>query len=200
MVLVTGRHVDNCMADLVEAARRGDADAWATIVGQFSGLVWSIAHNCGLSPTDAADVSQTVWLRLASHLERIERPERVGAWLATTARRESFRVKKLSSRVTLSDDVEALPLPCSDDARSADAPALEHARDRTLWEAFATLPERDRMLLTLLTSDPPTPYREIAELLNMAIGSIGPTRARVLLLLRRRFEAMSESVGTALRH
>jgi hypothetical protein len=51
-------------------------------------------------------------------------------------------------------------------------------------------------LLTLLTSDPPTPYRDIAEALDMAIGSIGPTRARVLLVLRRRFEAMSESVGS----
>ena len=98
MVLAPGHHVDTCMADLVEAARQGDADSWAMLVEQFSGLVWSIAHNCGLGPADAADVSQTVWLRLASHLDRIERPERVGAWLATTARRESFRVKKLSSR------------------------------------------------------------------------------------------------------
>ena len=81
------------VADLVAAAIAGDASAWNEIVERFAGLVWAIARRHRLSAADAADVSQTTWLRLVEHLERIEKPERIGAWLTTTphATRRSAR-------------------------------------------------------------------------------------------------------------
>jgi hypothetical protein len=42
-----------------------------------------------------------------------------------------------------------------------------------------------RRLLALLVSDPPLPYVRIAEVLDVPVGSLGPTRARCLEKLRR---------------
>ena len=51
--------------------------------------------------------------------------------------------------------------------------------------AFARLAPQCRRLLALLVSDPPLPYVRIAEILDVPIGGLGPTRARCLEKLRR---------------
>jgi hypothetical protein len=58
-------------------------------------------------------------------------------------------------------------------------------RNAALRTAFAELPRSCQELLSLLMSDPPPGYAEISARLGMAIGSIGPTRARCLDRLRR---------------
>jgi RNA polymerase sigma factor (sigma-70 family) len=181
------------VAALVRGAATDDEQCWASLVDRFSGLVWSIARSFALGDADAADVSQTVWLRLAENLNRIEQPERVGAWLATTARRESMRVKRLAGRMVPVDDVETAGSDRQGDSPAADMPALVDLRDALVWRAFASLPERGRTLLLLLLADPPLSYHEISETLGMPIGSIGPTRARTLADLRVRVEALGIS-------
>jgi RNA polymerase sigma factor (sigma-70 family) len=86
------------LAELVGAASGGDQQAWEGLVHRFGGLVWSVARAHGLSAADAADVSQTAWLRLVEHLDRIRDPERVGTWLASTARHEALRVLRRAGR------------------------------------------------------------------------------------------------------
>jgi DNA-directed RNA polymerase specialized sigma24 family protein len=66
---------------------------------------------------------------------------------------------------------------------------LTTERDATLWRCIHALPERSRTLLTMLLTDPPTSYDQIATTLDMPIGSIGPTRSRLLATLRRNVEA-----------
>src|SRR5436309_1881414 len=83
---------DAAAAALVRAAAAGDHASWETLVDRFGGLVWAIARAHRLTSADAADVSQTTWLLLVEHLDRIRRPELVGSWLASTAHRECLRV------------------------------------------------------------------------------------------------------------
>jgi len=172
------------VARLVEAAASGDRSAWHALVERFAPTVWAIARGHRLGAADAADVSQTTWLRLVEHLHRIEQPERVGAWLATTARRESLRVLRLSGRqVPSGDDLELLP-----DLTAASSPEdrlVAEQRERVLTELVSNLPTRSQTLLRLLGADTPLSYREISEALDMPVGSIGPTRARALEQLKR---------------
>ena len=83
--------------DLAKAAAGGDEAAWRALVERFSGLIWSVTRAYRLGAADAADVFQTTWLRLAEHIGRLDHPEYVGAWLATTARRESLRAARASA-------------------------------------------------------------------------------------------------------
>ncbi len=182
-------------ADLVRAAARGDEDAWGQLVDRYSGLLWSIARGYGLDSADAADAVQTAWFRLVERLDTLHDPEHVGAWLATTTRRECLRLRHRTDRIILTDDERRL------DARDAepqpDAALLAGERDAALWRALNELEERCVALLRTLMSDPPPSYDEVSAALDMPVGSIGPRRARCLDRLRRRVQRDDVVVDTA---
>jgi RNA polymerase sigma factor (sigma-70 family) len=172
------------LAEVVRAASAGDRGAWEALVERFGGLVWSVARAHGLSGADAADVSQTAWLRLVEHLERIRDPERVGRWLASTARHEALRILQRAGRqIPVAEEGELEP--AEPVVETPEARLLAAERSGILWRAFAALPPRCQRLLRVLMTDPPPSYQETAEALGMPIGSIGPTRARCLDRLRR---------------
>src|SRR5262245_55737964 len=123
-------------ADLVRAAAAGDRAAWDQLVDRYSGLLWSITSAYRLGHSDAADVVQTTWLRLLENLERIRDPDRVSAWLATTARRECQRSLGRSRRVVPTEDQRELE-PATQERPTLEAIVLESERDQTLWAAFA---------------------------------------------------------------
>ena len=183
------------VGDLVRAAAAGDRRAWDELVDRYSRLLWSIAIAYRLGRADAADVVQTVWLRLVENLERLHDPDRVAAWLATTARRECQRALAQGRRMLPTDDDRRLE-PRDTLLPTPEAVALASERDRLLWLGFSELPERCQRLLRILLLDSPR-YEVVAAALDMPIGSIGPTRGRCLERLRRRLSAsgISADVG-----
>lgn len=169
------------LAQLVSAAAAGDASAWDGLVREFSGLVHSIARWHRLNDADAADAAQATWLLLFQHLDRINDPARIGAWVATTARRECLRVLRGTARyVALDDESEYVE---STEA-AADSGLLAAERDLALRRCLGRLRTTDQQLLTLLMADDEPGYAEISVTLAMPVGSIGPTRARALDRLR----------------
>ncbi|MGH8900625.1 MAG: RNA polymerase sigma factor [Egibacteraceae bacterium] len=175
------------MTELVRFAALGDEGAWEVIVTRYRGLLWHIARAYRLTDSEAADVVQTTWLRLVQHLECIRNPEAVGAWLVTTARRESLRALRLSSRERPTADANE-PEAADWYERDPEAQALTAEVNSVLWRCVDEMPARDRTLLRVLMADPPASYQEISAALNMPIGSIGPTRARCLQRLRHSVE------------
>ena len=174
-------------AHVVEGAVRGDLSCWERLVDRYWDMVWAVVRAHGLSGSDAADVVQTSWLRLIEHLPRVKDPDRIGGWLATTARRESVLTRRRLARCAPSDEIHVLVDEVGPDV---DAQLLRDERDAALWTGFRRLKPHDQMLLRLLTTDPVPSYAEIAAALDMPVGSIGPKRARALARLRR------ELVGT----
>lgn len=172
------------VARMIGRAAAGDEAAWNELINRYSRLLWAIAAQHRLNPADAADVFQTTWLRLVENVDRIADPERVSAWLATTARRECLRVIQVAARqVPVGDDFPELVAPATDPA----AELLRAERDAELRQAMSCLRERDEQLLLMLAADGAPGYTEIAETLGMPIGSIGPTRARGLDRVRREY-------------
>ena len=90
---------DGDLAEVVAAAVDGDPAAWTTLTQRFGNMVMAIARSCRLNDADVAEVHQMTWLRLVENIGRIEQRERIGAWLATTARRESLRIVRAKGRV-----------------------------------------------------------------------------------------------------
>ena len=85
-------HDGSSVGDLVARARNGDKQAWDALVERYAPLVWSICRQHRLDGADAADVGQNVWLKLVEQLDRIRDPAALPGWLATTTRRECWRV------------------------------------------------------------------------------------------------------------
>jgi RNA polymerase sigma factor (sigma-70 family) len=172
------------LAWLVRSAAVGDRAAWERLVDQFSRLLWAMTRDFKLAESDAADVVQATWLRLLEHIDRIEYPERIGSWLATTARHECLRHLAAGKRVTVvQDDHEAFKEAVCHQP-DVDERLLAEERAQAVREALSTLPSRSQQLLELLMADPPVSYTEISDRLGVPIGSIGPTRGRCLERLR----------------
>jgi RNA polymerase sigma factor (sigma-70 family) len=168
------------LATLVDAAGAGDATAWRCLVTRFEPRLRNVARAYRLPPTDVDDVLQATWLCLFTHIGQIREPAAIGAWLATTVRRECLRLLQRPVRELLIAD----PKPA--DTRRQDGPEtqlLAAERRAALTRALATLPERQRRLMALLASDPAVGYEHISRTLAMPTGSIGPTRARGLARL-----------------
>lgn len=77
---------------MVAAAGRREAWAWDAIVARFSPTVRGVARRHRLGHADQEEVLQATWIRLLGAIDRIQEPEALGGWLATTARRECLRV------------------------------------------------------------------------------------------------------------
>jgi RNA polymerase sigma factor (sigma-70 family) len=172
-------------ATVVELARRGSDDAWRELVRRFTPTITAIARRHRLKPTDVADVTQVTWLQLHRHLDRLREPERVAAWLASTARHECLRLINRAQRdVLVESAVDELKTPARDEPVDA---LLAGERRDAVRRAVRDLPARSRQLLGLLMWDC-APYDCVSETMRMPRGSIGPTRERCLRALSRTSE------------
>jgi RNA polymerase sigma factor (sigma-70 family) len=170
------------LAELLDQARGGDQLAWDAIVERFSGLLWATARAHRMTSAQSADVIQNTWLRLVENLDRIQDPERLGAWLATTARRECLRTIRLGARELPTDEEWMWDVPSGEEI---DSGLIVRERDTALWRAFRAIGERCQSLLRMIAAPDPPSYEEIGAALEMPIGAIGPTRARCLDKLRQ---------------
>ncbi len=176
-------HTD--LATLLRAASEGDQEAWNAITDRFTSLLWSVARSYRLGSDDAEDVVQNTWLRLLENLTRIDNPEALPGWLATTARREALGILRRRGRTVLTRD-EDLGVDLADPASTElDSALLEDERDVELWASFAKRPDRCQQLLRVLMAVDRPVYAEVSAAFDMPIGSIGPTRMRCLERLRK---------------
>ncbi|PLS83545.1 MAG: sigma-70 family RNA polymerase sigma factor [Chloroflexi bacterium] len=178
-------------ATLVLACRRGDAHAWEALVERYQRLICSIPRHSGLNEDEVADILQQVFTKLIEKLDDIEQPERIRAWLVTTARRETFEVLRRNRRAVAAhlqniqpDAEEIVNVPS--DAPLPEEILVQLEAEHALRSSVAVLDERCRTLLTLLYySREPLSYAEIAARLGVSEGSIGPMRGRCFEKLRR---------------
>lgn len=176
------------VARLVRRAETGDKQAWERLVEQYARLIWSITTEFKLVESDAADVVQTTWMRLIEHIDRLQHPERVGSWLAATARNECLRCLAARKRIVLSQTDVPFDGPAQHEPE-IDERLLAAERAEIVREAMTQLPRRWQRLMELLMADPPASYAEISDELGLPVGSIGPTRGRCLARLRVLLEA-----------
>ena len=175
-------------AELVAACARGNARSWRDLVQRYRRLVFGIPRALGLQPADAEEVFQHTFAELVRALPNLRDANRLAGWLATTAHRESIHVRRGDRRrLRLAEDVVIQGL-FQDAPPAADA-AIERLYEREqLARALEQLGDPCRRLLLAMFSDPPRPYEALAAELGVAIGSLGPTRARCLGRLRTRLQ------------
>ncbi|HEX7662588.1 MAG TPA: sigma-70 family RNA polymerase sigma factor [Pseudonocardiaceae bacterium] len=166
------------------AARAGDRGALEALASDLTPLVWTVARAQGLDRTHAEDVVQTVWLTFLSNRDSIKEPIALARWLITTTKREAHRGRSRTDREAPLADETLEQLSSQDGLPEPEA--LRNDRDRRLWRAFRALPARCQELLRLTVLAGRAEYREVAELMRMPHGSIGPTRGRCLNSLRDR--------------
>lgn len=170
------------LAKLLTAARSGDSLAWSSLVHALDDMLRTVARSYRLSPHDVDDAVQATWVTLYEHVDRVRDSYAVGAWLATTVRRQSLRILQQRVRETVIGDVELFREPVCADPETR---VLESERQRALIRALAALPDRQRRLMALIASEDGGSYKQMGAELDMQVGSIGPIRARCLARLQK---------------
>src|SRR5262245_50662923 len=162
---------------------KGDCHAWEALIRRYRRLIFSVPVRFGFEDADAADVFQTVCLKLLEHLHEVKDDRKISGWLVTTTTRQCLHLRQLKSREISGED--------SNVSEPEDpGPNLEELRilteqEEALREAVAELAGRCRNLIGLLYFDAMSPsYDEISRELGLPVASIGPTRARCLEKLR----------------
>lgn len=173
--------MDSSDLKLVLACRRGDPRAWEKLVQRYQRLIYAIPMRAGLNKDQAAEIFQDVFTLLFQNLNDLREPEKLQAWLVTTARRQTGRILRKTEHphdsLAKSDDeadfADPVPLP--------DEQLLILEEQHRIRTAISSLDLRCRKLLQMLFYLPQTPsYAQIANALGISEGSVGPTRARCL--------------------
>jgi RNA polymerase sigma factor (sigma-70 family) len=170
------------VADLLSRVGDGDPAAWEEISRRYGKLVSTTVRSFRLQEADALDAVQMTWLRLAENAHRIRFPERLGGWLATTARRECLRIIR-QAKPTLG----AIGIASEnfvDPSAGPEQRVIDADTSQRLWKLVGELSPRRRTLLRTLFTNDPRSYAEVSHAAGIPPGGIGPTRARALQQLR----------------
>ena len=162
-------------AALFAAARTGDEGAWPELVRRYDGLIRAVVSQFSMNSADSGDAAQNTWLRLFERADTVREPEKLGAWLATTARRECLAI--VQRRVEYPKATEDLDRPSPDPTPEAAVIAAEmrvHVRAAT-----DALPGRPRALIDALYYRPEAATRRSAPpLACRSAASARPASAR----------------------
>jgi RNA polymerase sigma factor (sigma-70 family) len=171
--------------ELVRMAAKGDDRAWAELINRFGPMVLRVARSTGLNASDAADACQATWIQLMRRADQVREPERIGGWLATTARRQSQRIAMTACSQMLSPDPIASVSPIATPIDEVDSVVLQDQYDPALERALDRLPTSYRKIMELLSLETTPTYQDVARAMGLPVGSIGPMRMRALQMLRR---------------
>ena len=171
---------------LIDGCRAGDAQAWDQLINKYQRLVMSVPLSFGFDTTEAEDIAQITFTILMQSLDNLRNVEHLGSWLYTVAQRHTWRSLKRNQKnapEVIDDNL----------AESRVVFGREGLNDLERWEladwlnqGLHRLGQRCQELLMALYFDPDEPdYAQIAKRLKMAVGSIGPTRARCLKTLQQ---------------
>jgi RNA polymerase sigma factor (sigma-70 family) len=171
--------------DLIRGCRTGDVGAWQHVLRRYERLVFSIPRRYGLSREDAADITQLTLTILLQSIDKLPEDSNLGAWLTTVARRHTWRLLNRNRRektVEYKERGDATPL-----LPNSATEDMEHWElSQWLHHGLSLIAQPCRDLLYALYLEPEQPsYAVIARRMDMAVGSVGPTRIRCLGRLKQ---------------
>ena len=158
-------------------AQDGDGDAFAAIIGEHESMVFSIAWHFFGDRHRSEEIAQDVFLQLYRNLIKIESRAHLVFWLRqVTSRRCIDEVRRAGPRRVSLDDAPEVPI----------APVVnDPLASRRLREMIASLPDRQRMMVTLRYQEDLDPA-EISRIVGMPVNTIKSHLHRALLALRKK--------------
>ncbi|MGB0372854.1 MAG: RNA polymerase sigma factor [Opitutales bacterium] len=159
----------------------------STIVEQHYQKLYYFAYSLAKQESDAWDLTQSAYLKLAKNSEKIKEPSKIKSWLFSTVYREFLDKRRRSQRFpecTL-EIVEEIPSSHSEKAQST----LDY---ETALGFLMELEENLRIPLTLFYIEN-CAYQEIAEILKIPLGTVMSRLHRGKTLLHRRINRSQSS-------
>lgn len=177
---------------LVEAARKGDLDAFGQLVKMYDRNVFRIAQHITHNEEDAQDVVQEAFLKAYTNLDQFQGNSKFYTWLVRIAVNEALmKLRKLrSSRtVSLDEDVEteegAMPREVADWSPNPEQIYGQTELGEILRKTIQGLPQGFRTVFVLRDVEGLS-TEETAEMLSLSVPAVKSRLLRARLQLRER--------------
>jgi RNA polymerase sigma-70 factor (ECF subfamily) len=168
----------------------------AALVMEHHAVVYRYACRLSGSPNDAEDLSQQTFLIAQQKVGQLRQPESARAWLLAVVRSCFLKSLRKSRPIPAQD----LDLAVEDVA--AATPEVDEVDRGELAEAVGELPDEFRLVVLMFYFEDLS-YQEIAEQLEVPIGTVMSRLSRAKGYLRRRLippEPKSETIPSPHRH
>lgn len=179
--------------DDVRRARRGDSNAFASLVKSVQRQVYGLCLRLLRTEAEAAEVAQETFLRAYQNLDRFDETRPFDLWVLTIARNQCLDLLRRRTKMK-TDDVEDHAYNLQSGEPSLEEGAIIRQERKSLEDAMATLSVDDREVLALYYVQKRT-TKEIAEVMNVAPGTIMARLFRAREKLRTRMTAAEKGAA-----
>lgn len=167
-------------AELLEASRRGERDAFAALIERYQGVVAAVSYSRTGDRALSEDVAQDTFIAAWRQLGQLREPSRLRSWLCGIARNLARKARRRSAREAPLDH----PL-VFEGANPFDA-AAEAESERVVRDALLRVPDTYRDVLVLY-------YRDQRSVRDVAVV-LGITEAAALQRLARGRQYLADGV------
>ena len=171
-------------AVLLTAVQRGKSEALTPLLVMVEPYIRRRARRVARDEHLVDDIVQEVWILLARRAACIRDPKALIAWLGVVTLRRAIRLRDANGRLVATPlgDGEASTVSTEDDAVARCSAATIKVG---VGHALGALDAGQRTLIERLTYDERPRYADISREVGRPVGSLGPSRQRLLDKLRR---------------
>ncbi len=179
---------------LVRASRRGDRDAFGTLVERYQSLVCGISYSITGDTSCSEEVAQETFLRAWRNLGQLKNPESFRSWLVSIVR--NLARTRLQQRIretrTSSEDLDP-PVEAVSREIAPDDAAVSRERAAIVWSALEAIPETYREPMVLYYRQGRN-VKQVAEVLDLSEQAVKQRLSRGRNLLRTEVAGLVEDV------
>jgi RNA polymerase sigma-70 factor (ECF subfamily) len=176
---------------VIKECLAGKPGAWEMLVNTYSKKVFNMAFQFTGSYQEAEDMTQDIFLKLYNSLAKYDFEKNFTAWLLTLAKNhliDSYRKTKWEK--TNRDEFDERFL-VSGAAEGPEAGLVKEASRKMVWESLNSLSTDIRMAV-IFRDIQDNSYEQIAEILNLPIGTVKSRVSRGRLALAKILQERKE--------
>lgn len=183
--------------ELIERLKNGDESAFAELVHTHEKLVFNLALRYVKNYDDASDITQAVFITVYRSIGGFKGKSKLSTWLYRITVNEcvdySRRNKLYHARTLpldqLNGEGESTEIPLPDQSYDPDVCYEKRELQNTIRHAVESLPPVSREII-ILRDVHDLSYAEIAEVLNVELGTVRSRLARARIRLRNKLKKM----------
>ena len=187
---------------LIERCKRGDLAAFNDLVRKYEKQVYNFAYRLTGNYDDANDVAQDAFLRVFNAIGSFRGDASFSTWLfriTTNVFLDERKRAKAHPQASLDEYLElgesSVTRQIEDPSPTPEAVLEESERAQILSNAVSDLPEYQRAMITLYHGQQKS-YEEIAEIMDLPIGTVKSRLNRARLALKEKLSGLRELFNT----